>query len=218
MINHIEHNSAIAISKPFQNPTSKTSFASALSKAMQRENTVGMDAIFERAAQTYNIPVNLLKAVGKAESNFNPDAVSSAGAQGIMQLMPQTAESLGVTNPFDMEQNIMGGAKYLSKKLEQYNGDVKLALAAYNAGSGNVAKYGGVPPFKETQDYVVKVIGYMQEELRLPDSPLTKKAPNHYPAVTDSNALFSYVLYLEFIRLWEMSLDSKLSIGRLDFI
>ena len=79
---------------------------------------------------------------------------------GVMQLMPATAESLGVTNAFDAYQNIMGGAKYISSLLTKYNGDVSLALAAYNAGSGNVAKYGGIPPFTETQNYVSKVIGY----------------------------------------------------------
>lgn len=125
--------------------------------------TKSLDRIFEEAAQKYNVSVDLLKAIGKAESDFNTKAVSRSGAQGIMQLMPGTAKGLGVKDSFDPEQNIMGGAKYISQKLKQYNGDVKLALAAYNAGSGNVAKYNGIPPFKETQNYVVKVTRYMQE-------------------------------------------------------
>lgn len=127
--------------------------------------TQSMDDIFAEASRTYGVPVNLLKAVAKAESNFDPNVVSSAGAQGVMQLMPGTAKELGVTDPFDARSNIMGGAKYLADKLNQYNGDYELTLAAYNAGSGNVRKYGGVPPFKETQNYIKKVLGYMNQDL-----------------------------------------------------
>ena len=119
-----------------------------------------MDQIFQEAAKKYEVPVDLLKAIGKAESNFNANAVSRAGAQGVMQLMPGTAKELGVTDPFNAEQNIMAGAKYISGMLKKYDGDTRLALAAYIAGSGNVAKYNGIPPFKETQGYVKKVMGY----------------------------------------------------------
>ncbi len=124
-----------------------------------------MDSIFEEAAERYDVPVKLLMAVGKAESGFNADAVSSAGAQGVMQLMPATAAALGVEDAFDARSNIMGGAKYLSQKLQQYDGDIDLALAAYNAGSGNVEKYGGVPPFEETINYIRRIKGYMAGEL-----------------------------------------------------
>ena len=155
-----------AISKN-NNPLHTTNFNSAsFSDALQTVSTTqSLDTIFQKAAKQYDVPVSLLKAIGKAESNFNPEAVSSAGAQGVMQLMPATAQSLGVTNPFDAEQTIMGGAKYINQMLDRYDGDVKLALAAYNAGSGNVAKYGGIPPFAETQNYVKKVMAYAGEDL-----------------------------------------------------
>lgn len=142
-------------------------FQTALKNAIEKQSgdqQESMDAIFEEAASTYGISANLLKAVAKAESNFNPSAVSSAGAMGVMQLMPGTASSLGVTDPFNARQNIMGGAKYLKMNLDRYGGDVSLALAAYNAGPNSVAKYGGIPPYAETQNYVKKVCSYMEGE------------------------------------------------------
>lgn len=120
-------------------------------------------SIFQEAAQTYGVDVNLLTAIARQESNFTASATSSSGAMGIMQLMPATAQGLGVNDAYNPYENIMGGAKYISQLLSRYNGDVSLALAAYNAGSGNVAKYGGIPPFAETQNYVSKVLGYYQD-------------------------------------------------------
>lgn len=129
------------------------------------EEEKSLDDIFEQASVKYQVPVELLKAIGKAESDFNPNAVSRCGAQGVMQLMPATAASLGVTDAFDPEQNIMGGSKYIADLLKKYDGDTRLALAAYNAGMGNVKKYGGIPPFEETQNYVVKVMKYMKQDM-----------------------------------------------------
>ncbi len=129
-----------------------------------------LERIFDKASNIYNVSKDLLKAMAKAESNFNANATSHCGAMGIMQLMPGTASSLGVTDAYDPEQNIMGGAKYISRLLEKYNNNVSYAVAAYNAGSGNVDKYGGIPPFQETQNYVVKVMKYMQEGVTVPNS------------------------------------------------
>lgn len=117
-------------------------------------------AIIKQASATHNVPEKLIAAVMKQESNFNPTVVSQAGAQGLMQLMPKTAQYLGVSNAFDPEQNIMAGAKYLRQMLDKFDNDPTLALAAYNAGPSRVSKYGGIPPYKETQNYVKKVMNY----------------------------------------------------------
>lgn len=116
-----------------------------------------LESIFAGAAKEFGINENFLKAVAKAESGFDPDAISGCGAQGIMQLMPFTSESYGVTDPFDAKQNIYAGAQLLSELLDNYNGNATLALAAYNAGSGSVQKYGGVPPYDETVNYINKI-------------------------------------------------------------
>jgi soluble lytic murein transglycosylase-like protein len=113
--------------------------------------------LIDKYSQKYNLDKNLVKAVVQQESGFNSNAKSPVGALGLMQLMPSTAKGLGVRNPFDAEQNIAGGTKYLKNLITKYD-SVKLGLAAYNAGSGAVNKYGGVPPYKETQNYVKNII------------------------------------------------------------
>ena len=113
--------------------------------------------LIDKYSQKYNLDKNLVKAVVQQESGFNSNAVSSAGALGLMQLMPSTAKDLGVRNPFDAEQNIAGGTKYLKNLINKYD-SVKLGLAAYNAGSGAVQKYGGIPPYRETQNYVKNIV------------------------------------------------------------
>lgn len=121
------------------------------------KNTADFDGIIDQAASMFNIPAKLIKSVIQKESNFNPNAISHAGASGMMQLMPATARGLGVKNVFDPAENIIAGSKYLRQMLDRYDNNLELALAAYNAGPGNVDKYGGIPPFKETQNYVQKV-------------------------------------------------------------
>ena len=117
-------------------------------------------------ASQYGIDSKLILAVIRNESCFDRSAVSSAGAQGLMQLMPATARWLGVTDSFSPDQNIRGGTKYLSDLVKRYDNNIKMALAAYNAGPGAVAKYGGVPPYAETQKYIEKVMKSYQDYLR----------------------------------------------------
>jgi soluble lytic murein transglycosylase-like protein len=117
------------------------------------------EELIQEAARTHNLDPALIRAVIRAESAFNPSVVSHAGAQGLMQLMPSLGDHFGVVDPFDPRQNIMAGTRYLKQLLEQYRGNVDLALAGYNAGPGAVARFKGVPPYRETRDYVKKIKG-----------------------------------------------------------
>ncbi|MDD6351428.1 MAG: lytic transglycosylase domain-containing protein [Lachnospiraceae bacterium] len=160
----------------------KASMRNSLAKAASGKNSKdeldsgseSLEDIFRRASEKYGVSTRLLKAVAKTESNFRTDARSSAGAGGIMQLMPATARAHGVTDLYDPEQNIMAGAEILSSNLNTYNGDLSLALAAYNAGGGNVKKYGGVPPFKETQNYIRKIQKLLGEDEPVLNQTLSK--------------------------------------------
>jgi soluble lytic murein transglycosylase-like protein len=145
-----------------------SSFAGALAAAQTSPSAApvtgtgdssAFDAQINAAAASNGIDPALLKGLVSQESGFNPNARSGAGALGLTQLMPGTASSLGLTNPLDPAQSLQGGAKYLREQLDRFGGDEKLALAAYNAGPGAVQKYGGVPPYAETQNYVTSVMG-----------------------------------------------------------
>lgn len=129
-----------------QNSTARNGFT-------QRE----IDAAIDQAATRHNVDANLVRALVKVESNFNPNAVSRKGAMGLMQLMPQTARQLNLKNPFDPQENIDAGVRHLKQLLQSYDGDVRLSLAAYNAGSGAVARSRGIPRYSETQNYVRRI-------------------------------------------------------------
>lgn len=128
----------------------------------EMDKTVDWERVIAEASQTYGVEKALIWAVIKVESNFIAHAVSHKGAVGAMQIMPETQKELGLANPVNAKDNVFAGTKYLKQQLELFNGDIALALASYNAGAGNVQKYNGIPPFKETQAFVKKVMGYMQ--------------------------------------------------------
>lgn len=145
--------------------------------------------VVELASKKYGVSSDLVKAVIKAESNFNPWAISAKGAMGMMQLMPETARQYGVEDPFDPWENIHGGVRHLDYLLTQYNHDIERALAAYNAGKGWVEQYNGVPPFPETIDYINRVIYYYQN----PGALHSKRLVNHHKKVKRANKIFVYV-------------------------
>lgn len=193
-------------------------FASQLDE--QLKTGTSLERIFDQAAQTYGVDVELLKAMAKAESGFDPNATSKSGAMGIMQLMPTTAKGLGVTDAYDPEQNIMGGAKYIASLLDKYDGNVSYALAAYNAGSGNVDKYGGIPPFEETQNYVAKILGYLQDGgVDIPDQWTTVtnvSDQTEHPLSDALKQLFTREDYEDFLRLFLERLTQRLEEKTLD--
>ncbi len=129
-----------------------------------RDREGSFAALFRELERRFQLPPGLVGAVARAESGLNPRAVSPAGALGLMQLLPSTAWALGVEDPFDPVQNAEAGARYLRQLLERFHGDVRLALAAYNAGPGAVERYGGIPPYAETRAYVKKVLAFLEEE------------------------------------------------------
>jgi hypothetical protein len=142
-----------------ENRSTEADFGKVLAQHLPQAGS--FDDVFLTAGNKYNISPALLKAVASAESGFNPEAISSSGAVGLMQIMPETARQLGI-DPRDPVQSIQGAASYLRTLLNQFNGNTMLAIAAYNAGPGAVARYNGIPPFKETQNYVVQVAELMK--------------------------------------------------------
>jgi soluble lytic murein transglycosylase-like protein len=125
---------------------------------------VKFEDLIQQASDKYEVDDRLIKAIIQAESGFNPNAVSRAGAAGLMQLMPGTARGLGVTDPFDPQQNIFGGTRLLRRLLNSYDGNIPLVLAGYNAGMGAVKKYGGVPPYQQTQTYINRVMSILKNK------------------------------------------------------
>ncbi len=140
-----------------------------------------IEVLIDQASRTQQVSPALVKAVIRAESNFKVNALSPSGAQGLMQLMPATAEDLKLGNPFDPEENIQGGTRYLRFLLDRFNQDIRLAIAAYHAGPGTVSRYGGVPPIKKTSDYLNKVLHYYESYLNKPGKDFIRTTNNANP-------------------------------------
>lgn len=152
-----------ALTAPTTSPlptTTATSTDPSAFAAGEETGSVPFASTIEAACAKYGLNPNLLAGLIEQESHFDPTVGSAAGAQGLTELMPETASYLGVTDPHDPTQSIEGGARLLSEKLKEFGGDTELALAAYNAGSGAVQQYNGIPPYPETEQYVQKVLGY----------------------------------------------------------
>ncbi len=151
---------------------------SAPSGLLHEERRAGYDKLIEKVARREGLDSDLLRAVVAAESNYDPHAISAKGAVGLMQLMPETVRRMGVTDPFHPAENLEAGARHLRRLIEKYEGQLALALSAYNAGENAVERYNGIPPFPETQDYVKKVLkAYRRAAVRDPGSGVRDRTP-----------------------------------------
>jgi soluble lytic murein transglycosylase-like protein len=150
------------VAKPSVSISTSEGFVSTTEAFRALPATIAYNDTITEAAALYELDPNLIRAIIRAESAFNPFAVSRAGAQGLMQLMPEVAEELNVLDPFDPRQNIFGGARYLRWLLDRNDGNLDLAVASYNAGPGAVARYNGIPPYRETRNYVKKVNSFLK--------------------------------------------------------
>lgn len=232
-IGYIDDNSYAINNTSQTQSTSNINFDNLLTvetdKLNQQTVTYNLDDIFKEAAEKYNVSYDLLKAIAYNESRFQADATSSVGAMGIMQLMPSTASAMGVQDAYDPYQNIMGGAKLLSTLSDMYDGNLSLMIAAYNAGSGNVAKYGGIPPFQETQNYVAKVLSTLQSGIDISGTTVTAgtniAGTSYFNQTGNLNALYnsidrdtalSYQEYQLLMTYFDTMMDIISSIGETD--
>ena len=165
-LKRLNHQGASPVTRP-----GASAFQRLLAGAMRRRDSnapegaqarARFDALIRDAAHRFGLSADLIHAVIRAESDYDPTCISPAGAVGLMQLMPNTARALGVSDPYDPAQNILGGVRYLREQLDRF-GDLSLALAAYNAGPGAVTRHGGIPPYRETRLYVRRVLDYLAE-------------------------------------------------------
>lgn len=232
-IGYIDDNSYAINNTSQTQSTSNINFDNLLTvetdKLNQQTVTYNLDDIFKEAAEKYNVSYDLLKAIAYNESRFQADATSSVGAMGIMQLMPSTASAMGVQDAYDPYQNIMGGAKLLSTLSDMYDGNLSLMIAAYNAGSGNVAKYGGIPPFQETQNYVAKVLSTLQSGIDISGTTVTAgtniAGTSYFNQTGNLNALYnsidrdtalSYQEYQLLMTYFDTMMDIISNIGETD--
>jgi hypothetical protein len=189
-IDHIEQNVAPEPAPPAPAPsvagTAAVGPASAPAPAKQVSNPVSVENAVHDASDRYRLDPDLVNSVIRAESNFNPRAVSPKGAQGLMQLMPQTASKLGVPNTFDPQANIDGGTRYLRELLERYNFDLRKALAAYNAGPQRVEQYGGIPPYPETREYITRIVRDFNKKKLAQQKALAQGQGTQAPAQTQT--------------------------------